>query len=196
LRGNGQAQPAPDWALLEAGAVQRQHVLTAASARIECMAAVHERFVRQFFELLLRHAGFGKGCRQSDACPQLGQRLDAALGAGFTAQHLGDMAVTLGCAAVGHVEAHHLGQAKRIGQPMMQAAHTRQGMRERVTRAQAFLKGNRAHHGRFHHVAPRLEIVAMCDGSIHLFSTDMEVEVVTALLSRNGDEIINANDWQ
>ncbi|MEM8944997.1 MAG: DUF1559 domain-containing protein [Planctomycetota bacterium] len=39
-------------------------------------------------------------------------------------------------------------------------------------------------------------IVAMCDASVHYFSADMEVEVVTALLSRNGDEIINANDWR
>ena len=39
-------------------------------------------------------------------------------------------------------------------------------------------------------------VVAMCDGSAHLFSEDMEPEVVTALLSRNGDEIINTNDWQ
>jgi len=39
-------------------------------------------------------------------------------------------------------------------------------------------------------------VVAMCDGSVHLFAADMEVEVVTALLSRNGDEIIDADDWQ
>ncbi|NOZ41044.1 MAG: DUF1559 domain-containing protein [Planctomycetes bacterium] len=39
-------------------------------------------------------------------------------------------------------------------------------------------------------------IVVMCDGSAHLFSEDMEAEVVTALLSRNGDEIINADDWR
>ena len=39
-------------------------------------------------------------------------------------------------------------------------------------------------------------IVAMCDGSAHLFSEDMQPEVVTALLSRNGDEIIQADDWQ
>lgn len=39
-------------------------------------------------------------------------------------------------------------------------------------------------------------IVAMADGSVHLFSSEMEVEVVTALLSRNGDEIIDLADWQ
>ena len=39
-------------------------------------------------------------------------------------------------------------------------------------------------------------IVAMSDASVHLYSVDMEPEVITALLSRNGDEIINANDWQ
>ena len=39
-------------------------------------------------------------------------------------------------------------------------------------------------------------VVAMCDASVHLFSEDMEPEVVTALLSRNGDEIINTKDWQ
>ncbi len=39
-------------------------------------------------------------------------------------------------------------------------------------------------------------IVVMCDGSAHLFSEEMEAEVVTALLSRNGDEIINAADWR
>ena len=39
-------------------------------------------------------------------------------------------------------------------------------------------------------------VVAMCDASVHLFSEEMEPEVVTALLSRNGDEIIETGDWQ
>ena len=39
-------------------------------------------------------------------------------------------------------------------------------------------------------------VVVMCDGSAHLFSAEMEAEVVTALLSRNGDEIIASDDWQ
>lgn len=39
-------------------------------------------------------------------------------------------------------------------------------------------------------------LVAMGDASVHMFSEDMEVEVITALLSRNGDEIISAEDWQ
>lgn len=39
-------------------------------------------------------------------------------------------------------------------------------------------------------------IVAMCDASVHHFAENMEVEVITALLSRNGDEIIDTNDWQ
>ena len=38
--------------------------------------------------------------------------------------------------------------------------------------------------------------VAMCDGSVHLFAEQMELEVLTALLSRDGDEIIDAGDWQ
>ena len=38
--------------------------------------------------------------------------------------------------------------------------------------------------------------VAMGDGSIHLFTESMEMEVVTALLSREGDEIIDTSDWQ
>jgi hypothetical protein len=39
-------------------------------------------------------------------------------------------------------------------------------------------------------------VVAMCDGSVHFFTENMEMEVLTALLSREGDEIIDANDWQ
>ncbi len=39
-------------------------------------------------------------------------------------------------------------------------------------------------------------MTAMCDGSVHLFSPEMEVEVITALLSRKGAEIINSSDWQ
>ena len=39
-------------------------------------------------------------------------------------------------------------------------------------------------------------MVAMCDGSVHLFAPNMEAEVVTALLSRKGDEIISSDDWQ
>lgn len=39
-------------------------------------------------------------------------------------------------------------------------------------------------------------MAAMCDGSVHLFAPNMEVEVITALLSRKGDEIINSSDWQ
>jgi prepilin-type N-terminal cleavage/methylation domain-containing protein len=38
-------------------------------------------------------------------------------------------------------------------------------------------------------------MASMCDGSVHLFAPDMEVAVITALLSRNGDEIINSDDW-
>ncbi len=38
--------------------------------------------------------------------------------------------------------------------------------------------------------------VAMCDGSVQIFSPEMEPEVVTALLSRNGDEIIDSDDWR
>ncbi len=39
-------------------------------------------------------------------------------------------------------------------------------------------------------------MAAMCDGSVHLFSPEMEVEVITALLSRKGAEIISSGDWQ
>ncbi|MDC0937350.1 DUF1559 domain-containing protein, partial [Pirellulales bacterium] len=39
-------------------------------------------------------------------------------------------------------------------------------------------------------------MVAMGDASVHLFAEEMEVEVLTALLTRDGDEIIDANDWQ
>ena len=39
-------------------------------------------------------------------------------------------------------------------------------------------------------------VTAQCDGSVHLFSADMNVEVITALLSRTGSEIIDAADWQ
>ncbi len=39
-------------------------------------------------------------------------------------------------------------------------------------------------------------MAAMCDGSVHLFAQQMEAEVLTALLSRDGAEIISANDWQ
>lgn len=39
-------------------------------------------------------------------------------------------------------------------------------------------------------------IVAMCDASVQVFAENMEVEVITALLSRNGDEIIDTADWR
>ena len=39
-------------------------------------------------------------------------------------------------------------------------------------------------------------MAAMCDGSVHLFAPTMDVDVITALLSRKGDEIINSSDWQ
>ena len=39
-------------------------------------------------------------------------------------------------------------------------------------------------------------VTAQCDGSVHLFAVDMNSEVVTALLSRNGAEIIDDADWQ
>ncbi|WP_218932453.1 DUF1559 family PulG-like putative transporter [Adhaeretor mobilis] len=38
--------------------------------------------------------------------------------------------------------------------------------------------------------------VAMGDGSVHLLDQRIELEVVTALLSRSGDEIIDAKDWK
>jgi prepilin-type processing-associated H-X9-DG protein len=38
--------------------------------------------------------------------------------------------------------------------------------------------------------------VAMCDGSVHLWSEEMATEVVVALLSRDAAEIIGPADWQ
>ncbi len=38
--------------------------------------------------------------------------------------------------------------------------------------------------------------VAMCDGSVHLWSESMAAEIVVALLSRDAGEIIGAQDWQ
>ena len=38
--------------------------------------------------------------------------------------------------------------------------------------------------------------VALCDGSVHGLASDVDGSVVAALLSRNGREIIDANDWQ
>lgn len=38
--------------------------------------------------------------------------------------------------------------------------------------------------------------VALCDGSVHALASDVDGSVVAALLSRNGREIIDANDWQ
>lgn len=43
----------------------------------------------------------------------------------------------------------------------------------------------------FHAVAN----IALCDGSVHALASDTEGSVVTALLSRNGREIIDAGDW-
>jgi len=39
-------------------------------------------------------------------------------------------------------------------------------------------------------------VASQCDGSVHLFSADMNADVVTSLLSRNGAEIIDASDWR
>lgn len=38
-------------------------------------------------------------------------------------------------------------------------------------------------------------MAAMCDASVHLLAEETEPEIVTALLSRNGDEIFDARDW-
>ncbi len=37
--------------------------------------------------------------------------------------------------------------------------------------------------------------IVLCDGSVHALADDIEGSVVAALLSRNGREIIDANDW-
>ena len=39
-------------------------------------------------------------------------------------------------------------------------------------------------------------VVAMADASVHWFSSDMEVQILTALMTRDGDEIMDADDWQ
>lgn len=44
----------------------------------------------------------------------------------------------------------------------------------------------------FHDVAN----IALCDGSVHALASDVESEVVAALLTRNGREIIDASDWK
>ena len=38
--------------------------------------------------------------------------------------------------------------------------------------------------------------IALCDGSVHGLASDVDGSVVAALLSRTGQEIIDANDWQ
>ena len=38
--------------------------------------------------------------------------------------------------------------------------------------------------------------ITLCDGSVHGLASDVDGRVVAALLSRNGREIIDANDWQ
>ncbi len=43
----------------------------------------------------------------------------------------------------------------------------------------------------FHFVAN----IALCDGSVHALANDVQGTVVAALLTRNGREIIDANDW-
>ena len=39
-------------------------------------------------------------------------------------------------------------------------------------------------------------MVAMCDGSIHFWSRDMSEEVMRALLTREGSEIVSSDDWR
>jgi len=39
-------------------------------------------------------------------------------------------------------------------------------------------------------------VVSMCDGSVHFWSADMNSQVIFALLSRDGSEIIAPTDWQ
>ena len=39
-------------------------------------------------------------------------------------------------------------------------------------------------------------VAAQCDGSVHFFSAEMNADVITSLLSRNGAEIIDAADWR
>jgi len=38
--------------------------------------------------------------------------------------------------------------------------------------------------------------IALCDGTVHALSNEVQSTLVAALLSRNGREIIDANDWQ
>jgi prepilin-type N-terminal cleavage/methylation domain-containing protein/prepilin-type processing-associated H-X9-DG protein len=38
--------------------------------------------------------------------------------------------------------------------------------------------------------------VAFCDGSVQLLAEDVELAVLTSMLTRNGDEIIDVGDWQ
>ena len=38
--------------------------------------------------------------------------------------------------------------------------------------------------------------ITLCDGSVHGLASDVDGSVVAALLSRNGREILDANDWQ
>jgi hypothetical protein len=39
-------------------------------------------------------------------------------------------------------------------------------------------------------------VIAMCDGSVMLMPESMPREIIVALLSRDGSEIITASDWQ
>ena len=36
----------------------------------------------------------------------------------------------------------------------------------------------------------------MCDGSVHLWMEGIALEIISALLSRDGGEIIDSQDWQ
>jgi hypothetical protein len=43
----------------------------------------------------------------------------------------------------------------------------------------------------FHHGS----MMAMCDGSVHMISEDVPAQVLRALLTRDGSEIVDPSDW-
>ena len=74
----------------------------------------------------------------------------------------------------GFVVFYNCREAQRVGETVMHSFFARERMRERVTRAESFLKRDGAHHRGFHHPAARFEIFSVFHRGRQMLRAELE----------------------
>src|SRR6185369_8622035 len=104
------------------------------------MAGIMERAIGEPFQLIATNAHIRKPARQAELLAELGDDVSRTSRAAVSSEDPRDATEPLLSGAL--VELHDGGEAQRVREPVMQTALARERMRERMARAEPFLKSD------------------------------------------------------